>query len=58
VDLAFATGTLLGADKVDWQPVGRPSTAGPDPSETVGPDAVPMGDSPRMEVDENGSSPE
>lgn len=35
VDLAFATGTLLGADKVAWEPVARPSTAGPDPEETV-----------------------
>jgi outer membrane protein TolC len=35
VDLAFATGTLLGAAKVDWAPVGRPSLEGPDPEERL-----------------------
>ncbi len=35
VDLAFSTGTLLGADRVGWEPVGSPSTSGPDPEEKV-----------------------
>jgi outer membrane protein TolC len=34
VDLAFATGTLLGAAKVEWTPVERPDVDGtPDPVE-------------------------
>ncbi|MBL9001121.1 MAG: TolC family protein [Phycisphaerae bacterium] len=37
IDLAFATGTLLGADKVSWEPVNAPSTDGPDPAETLSP---------------------
>ncbi len=35
VDLAFATGTLLGADKVAWAPVEKPAMDGEDPEETV-----------------------
>jgi len=35
VDLAFATGTLLGADKVSWAPVARPSLDQSDPIEEV-----------------------
>ena len=35
VDLAFATGTLLGADKVAWAPVERPAMDGEDPAEEV-----------------------
>lgn len=33
VDLAFATGTLLGADKVSWEPVPAPDLHQQDPSE-------------------------
>lgn len=33
VDLAFATGTLLGATKVDWAPAPRPDYDTPDPDE-------------------------
>lgn len=33
VDLAFATGTLLGAAKVEWAPAPSPSEKGPDPAE-------------------------
>lgn len=33
VDLAFATGTLLGADKVSWGPAPAPSLDQPDPAE-------------------------
>lgn len=44
VDLAFATGTLLGADKVSWEPVGTPSTEGPDPKEELVPVEPPMAD--------------
>ncbi len=35
VDLAFATGTLLGAAKVSYVPASDPSLSGPDPEETV-----------------------
>jgi outer membrane protein TolC len=35
VDLAFATGTLLGASKVSWEPVPTPSTHEPDPPEEI-----------------------
>ncbi|MBX3409810.1 MAG: TolC family protein [Phycisphaeraceae bacterium] len=39
IDLAFATGTLLGAGKVDWEPVARPGTGSrdTDPAETLPP---------------------
>lgn len=33
VDLAFATGTLLGAAKLEWDAPPRPSLEGPDPAE-------------------------
>jgi outer membrane protein len=33
VDLAFATGTLLGADKVSWEPAPKPRLDEPDPKE-------------------------
>lgn len=33
VDLAFATGTLLGLARVDWQPASRPDLSLPDPQE-------------------------
>lgn len=36
VDLAFATGTLLGAAKVEWTPVERPALDTPDPAEELG----------------------
>ncbi|MFZ4575145.1 MAG: TolC family protein [Phycisphaerales bacterium] len=43
VDLAFATGTLLGADKVQWTPIEGPDVeATPDPQE----DPVPNAESP------------
>ncbi|HEX2836729.1 MAG TPA: TolC family protein [Phycisphaerales bacterium] len=35
VDLAFATGTLLGADKVSWDSVPAPSIDQPDPAEEL-----------------------
>lgn len=35
VDLAFATGTLLGASKVDWAPAPKPDYDTPDPKETL-----------------------
>jgi outer membrane protein TolC len=35
VDLAFATGTLLGADKVSWLPEPNPSLRGEDPPEEL-----------------------
>lgn len=35
VDLAFATGTLLGADKVSWEPAPAPDIHQPDPAEEV-----------------------
>lgn len=35
VDLAFATGTLLGADKVTWGPAETPSLSTPDPKEEL-----------------------
>lgn len=39
IDLAFATGTLLGAGKVQWEPALTPSSDTPTPSEKIG--AVP-----------------
>lgn len=35
VDLAFATGTLLGAEKVSWSPLANPDLAKPDPTESL-----------------------
>lgn len=35
VDLAFATGTLLGAEKVQWGPADTPSKCEPTPDETI-----------------------
>jgi outer membrane protein TolC len=40
VDLAFSTGTLLGASRVSWDPAPDPSLKGPDPKEEV-PDSAP-----------------
>jgi outer membrane protein TolC len=37
VDLAFATGTLLGAAKVSWEPAPSPDLKQPDPKEEIGP---------------------
>jgi len=36
VDLAFATGTVLGASKVEWEPQPSPKLGGPYPEERVG----------------------
>jgi hypothetical protein len=46
VDLAFATGTLLGASRVSWQPAPDPSLKGPDPEEEL-----PMGPPPSENPD-------
>lgn len=37
VDLAFATGTLLGAEKVTWDPAPTPSKSTPTPEEAISP---------------------
>jgi outer membrane protein TolC len=45
IDLAFATGTLLGASKVTWSPLPEPSTEEPAPAEVMPPNR-PQADAP------------
>lgn len=56
VDLAFATGTLLGASKVDWTPAATPSLDTPDPKEELPKELQPQPE-PQPEGMGAGSSP-